>query len=298
MIATYLKVISFGALIATVIGFQAACNNRAKEAVKPSKPTLETKKSASAEAERAAPVGVVEGVVTLKDGAKLPSFPVELMSRQTLRTKLTEQPKVCSPTSLADQQPVQLTPDGTLVGVLVAGSEFKKPYQRPALVHNVTIEDCRLKPSFVAAQKGDKLIIRNATDYPFMPQFGAAAYMETLIKGQEKEIDLDKGGLVTSILCGFTASCGRADVIVLYDAIYAVTDNKGHFRIENVPAGQEGRLSVWHPLFQETSAKVYLAAGETKTIEIEAAPLEKYTVEESKPKEKPTKGAARGKKKQ
>jgi hypothetical protein len=291
MNARYLTIISFGGFIATVIAFQAACNSRTKEAAKPSKPTLETKKSASAEAERAAPVGVVEGVVKLKDGAKLPSFPMELMSRQTLKAKPPEQPKVCSPMSPADRQTVQLTPDGKLVGVLVAGSEFKKTYQRPPLTHDVTIEDCRLKPSFVAAQKGDKLRIHNATDYPFMPQFGATAYMETLIKGQEKEIDLDKGGLVTSLLCGFTASCGRTDVIVLFDAIYAKTDENGRFRIENVPAGQEGRLSVWHPLFQETSVKVYLAAGETKTIELEVAPIEKYTVEESKPEEKPKKSA-------
>ncbi len=277
-------------VVVVLLGSNNACDGCNRKTVSSTKKDLKANPSASLEKEKAAPVGVVEGVVKLKKGASLPAYPENNMTQQVLRSKPTEMPKICSAANLSDRQPVRLTQEGNLVGVLVAGSKLKQPPTREAKTHDITIEDCRLKPSFVAAQKGDKLRIRNLTDFPFMPQFGPAAFMETLIQGQEKVIDLNQGGYVNAILCGYTASCGRTDVIVLFDAIHAVTDENGHFRIESYPAGQASLVNVWHPLFRETSTSVTLTSGETKRLEIELSPLEKYTVEkEPPPKNKPSK---------
>jgi hypothetical protein len=284
------RIYRLGILVIVLLGSNSGCDSCSRKAASSSKKGLKTNLSAPLESEQGAPVGVVEGVVKLKQGASIPAYPQEQMTQQVLRSKPTEMPKNCSAASLSDRQPVRLTQEGKLVGVLVAGSKLKQPPTREAKTHDITIEDCRLKPSFVAAQKGDKLRIRNLTDFPFMPQFGRSAFMETLIKGQEKVIDLKQGGLVGAVLCGYTASCGRTDVIVLFDAIHAVTDENGHFRIENYPAGQESLVNVWHPLFRETSTPVTLSPGETKRLEIELSPLEKYVVEETpSPKSKPAK---------
>lgn len=277
-------------LVVVLLGSSNACDSCSRKTTSVSKKELKTNRSAPVEVKKATAVGVVEGVVKLTQGASIPAYPPEQMSQQVLRSKPTEMPKNCSPANLSDRQPVRLTQEGTLVGVLVAGSKIKQPPTREPKIHDITIEDCRLKPSFVAAQKGDKLRIRNLTDFPFMPQFGQSAFMETLLKGKEKVIDLEQGGLVGAVLCGYTASCGRTDVIVLYDAIHAVTDENGYFRIENYPAGQDTLVNVWHPLFQEKSTPVTLSPGETKKLEIEISPLEKYTVRETPPsKNKPAK---------
>ncbi|MBN1653714.1 MAG: carboxypeptidase regulatory-like domain-containing protein [Deltaproteobacteria bacterium] len=271
-------------LVVVLFFLCSACDSCGQGGVKPSKETLDIKPPVGAQPEKQAPVGVVEGIVRLKEGTRLPSFPEEMMSQQVIRSKPKETPKMCSPFTPADRQPVRLAEYRALIGVLVAASKLKQPPERPAKIHEIAIEDCRLKPSFVAAQKGDKLRIRNRTDFPFMPQFGRSAFMETLIKGQEKVFNLDEGGFVGKILCGYTALCGRTDVVVLFDAIHAITDDNGRFRIENYPAGQESLLNVWHPLFQETSTPIVLAPGETKTIEIEISPIEKYALEASEKK--------------
>jgi len=279
----YFRICLLGTLVA-LLGSTSACDSCSHKAKSTPEKSITTSHSAHLESEeKAAPVGVVEGVITLKQGTSIPAYPEEQMTQQVLRSRPTQTPEICTAANLSDRQPVKLTQETKLAGVLIAASKLKHAPMREAKIHDVVIEDCRLKPSFVAAQKGDKLRIRNLTDFPFMPQFGKSAFMETLLKGQEKVIDLDQGGLVGAVLCGYTASCGRTDVIVLYDAIHAVTDERGHFRIENYPAGQESLVNVWHPLFQETSTSVTLTPGETKTLEIELSPLEKYTVEESEP---------------
>ena len=105
-----------------------------------------------------------------------------------------------------------------------------------------------------------------------MPTYGDNPYLRTLVAGQTgEEIPLDKPG-VQPILCGFTAPCGRADVVVVHHPLASVTGEDGTFRIEGVPAGEKFNLNAWHPLFEASRIEVTVAPGETKTVELVIKP--------------------------
>jgi hypothetical protein len=216
---------------------------------------------------------VIEGVVRMAGGAELPSYPQQSMEKRILQhTEHAPLPDACAPPKTTDRQPVQVTPDGLLTNIVIAASDFAKQPQRAPVTHDVTIVDCRLKPSVVVAMKGDTLRVRNELDYPFMPTYGEAPVVKTLIRGQTYEAKLDKPG-VSPLLCGFTAPCGRTDVIVMLHPLHTATDAQGKFKLENLPAGEDVKLSAWHPLFEESATQVRLQPGEVKRIELVLTPL-------------------------
>jgi hypothetical protein len=224
-----------------------------------------------APAERAKPV--VEGVVRLAPGAELPSYAPEQMEKKLFQKLAPEAPpSSCTPPKKADRQPVKLTPDGALAGVMLAPSGFSHQPQRAPQVHDVTIDDCRLTPSLVVALKGDSLRVTNRVNFAFMPSYEAAAAVRSLIPGQTYDVPLNAQG-VKPLLCGFTAPCGRTDVVVLLHPFYVVTDAQGHFRFDDFPTGEEVSLSAWHPLFQESRVTLRVEPGEHKQLELVLTPL-------------------------
>jgi hypothetical protein len=241
--------------------------------------------------------GVIEGVVRLADGADLPSYPSQSMERSPLTyTHNAPLPESCSPPKTTDRQPVQLTADGALAGVMVAVTGFSKAQQRPPQVHEVSIEDCRLTPSLVVAMKGDTLRVRNTVDYPFMPTYRERGMARSLIPGQTYDVALDKPG-VEQLLCGFTAPCGRTDVIVLLHPLYATTNGQGKFHIEGVPPDEPLTINAWHPLFQESKVQVQVERGERKSVELvlipKPPPASTTTAAPQKPSEPPHESGAK-----
>lgn len=245
---------------------------------------------------------VIEGVVRLAEGAELPSYPKDTMERTVLsHVHDAPLPESCSPPKTTDRQPVQLTPDGLLAGVMVVATGFSHQPQRPPMIHEVAIEDCRLTPSLVVAMKGDTLRVRNTVNYPFMPTYRERGMARTLSPGQTYDVVLDKPG-VQPLLCGFTAPCGRTDVIVLLHPLYAKTDANGRFKIEGLPADENLMINAWHPLFQDNRQSVHLASGEHKSLEFVLAPRAVPAATTAQPQqapqgeEKPDKPAAPPKK--
>jgi len=100
-----------------------------------------------------------------------------------------------------------------------------------------------------------------------MPAYGPPAEIRTLIPGQTYEVTLDKLGS-SPLLCGFTAPCGRTDVVVLSHSLAALTDEQGNFHIDSFPAGERVTVSAWHPLLTASETQVELAPGETKSLEL------------------------------
>lgn len=223
----------------------------------------EGEQAASAPPE-APPLGVVEGVVRLPDGAELPSYPREVDARRP------PPPESCTPARVVDRQPVRLGEGRGLGGVLVAAAEFDAEVPHEPETRRVAIRDCRLDPPFLVATRGDTLELKNETDYPFMPVMGGGGLAQALLADQTRSFPLDQGGVKT-LSCTFAAACGRTDVVVLYHPLHTVTSDAGRFRLE-VPAGEELEVHAWHPLFQEASATVTVAAGETRRVELELVP--------------------------
>jgi hypothetical protein len=216
--------------------------------------------------------GVLEGVVRLAPGYELPSYAPEQMEAKVLEhAKDAPEPESCTPPRTTDRQPVQATGDGALSNVMLAPSEFSQRVERAPRIHEVSIEDCRLTPKLVVAMKGDLLRVKNTMNYPFMPAYAQEGMARTLLPGQTYDVKLDKPG-VDSLRCGFTAPCGRTDVVVMLHPLYVVTDAEGKFRFDAFPADESVVLSAWHPLFQETKQQIRVQAGEHKTIELLLTP--------------------------
>lgn len=217
--------------------------------------------------------GLLLGVVRLAPGAELPSYAAAQMEKRVLsHTERAPWPTSCTPPKTTDRQPVALTADRSLSGVVIAASEFSHQKSRPSRVHEVVIDDCRLKPAMVVAMKGDKLRVRSLVSYPFMPTFGSSPEVRTLIPGQTYDVVLDKPG-VSPLVCGFTAPCGRTDVVVMLHPVASVTDAEGKFRIMGFPAGETVSVSAWHPLFGESRIDVRVEPGAEKHVEFVLTPL-------------------------
>ncbi|MET0384650.1 MAG: hypothetical protein ABW321_01765 [Polyangiales bacterium] len=218
---------------------------------------------------------VLVGSVRIEAGhEELPFYTATEMERSVLaHVKAGSKfPEVCTQQKVDDPVPVRLTPDGKLMGVLLAASEFSvKPDPQPPRVHTVKIEDCRLGPRMVVGLIGDTLHIENRTNYPMMPGLGSEHFSQTMTTGQSRDILLDTGGMKI-LMCGFNAPCGRTDVVVLAHPYGAVTDDNGEFRIENFPASETVQIHAWHPLFFDTFQTVRVEPGEEKRIELVITP--------------------------
>jgi len=253
----------------------AGCDAWQSEA--PAKPTTPTP-TAPAVAEVPTPgVGIIEGTIRLAEATELPETPPRMMYVQVLQqSEPLPLPPECTPAKQADRRPVTLGAGNGLGSVFVAASDFKTAVSRAPKVHDLTIVDCRLTPMVIGAMRGDTLRIKSETDYPFMPQVGSVSFFETMIKGQERTHTLEALG-PQSVMCGFTAPCGRSDVITVAHPLFAVTDQAGRFRIEGVPANQTMNLNAWHPLFRATTHSVTVAPGETKQVDFVLTPEPQYT---------------------
>lgn len=259
-------------LLAGRLGVSAAllaCGRDTGPAATPASDVPETPSTPPAPSKPA----VLTGRVKLAPGATLPSYRIEDMERQVLdHIRRGAWPESCTPPKNADRQPVALTSDGYLAGVMLAASEFAHPSTRAPKVHEAVIRDCRLTPALVVAMRGDKLRVRNEIEFPFMPTYGRAAMVQTLTPGQTRDYGLEDMG-VGAVQCGFTAPCGRTDVIVLGHPAFAITDTEGRFRIEDFPPAETIRVNAWHPLFAEAQLEVRVERGETREVELTLAPL-------------------------
>lgn len=269
-------------LLAAAFGLTAAvatsisgCNSCQPDA--PAKPAAEGSTQPAVAPLAARSVGVIEGTVRLADAGELPEVPPRMMYVQVLQqADPLPLPPECTPAKQDDRRPVRLGAGNALSSVFIAASDFKTNVSRAPKVHELTIRDCRLTPMVIGAMRGDTLRITSETDYPFMPQVGSVSFFETMIKGQDRSHTLEALGPQT-VLCGFTAPCGRSDVITVAHPLYALTDGSGHFRIEGVPAGETFNLNAWHPLFRATTQSVTVAAGETKQVDFVLSPEPVYT---------------------
>lgn len=258
--------------IATFLAFgigcgKGGCGERATpSAASPTSPSSLTTRPSVEPA--AAPEGLVEGSVRLAEGVEPPAFTPDQMERQVLdHTKRGQWPESCTPPRIDDSKPMRATPDGKLSGVVVAVSDFKQAPKRGPRVHDVVIRDCRLTPSTIVAMKGDKLRVTSEVSFPFMPAYGPPDALRTLTPGQTYEVILDKPG-ANPLTCGFTAPCGRTDVIVLLHPLATVTDEKGDFRIDSFPANERVTVTAWHPLLAVSETQIEIAPGDTKRIEL------------------------------
>ncbi len=234
-------------------------------------PPEEPPATSSGLSDEAPALGTVEGIVRLAEGATLPSLPVNPMVSTGASAAL---PPECTPPSDADRQPVQVGASGGLTNLVIVatGDAERWPDSAGPRTHQARIENCRLAPRTLIAERGDTIHFENPTTFPFFPDLGTG-FSRALIPTDPLELVLDQGG-VRTIQCGFANACGRMEVVTIYHPVHAVSDAEGRFRMENVPVGQDVRVTAWHPLFQEVGVQTRVeSAGQTVQIELVIQPV-------------------------
>lgn len=213
------------------------------------------------------PVGTVEGVVYLAEGA-LPESPLLKQER----------PDACPVPKMGDREVLHLGQPSPgkgheqgLAGVLVALSDFSEVQPPQPVTHQLSIVNCVLRPALVSATVGDTLSLVNASDFPFMPILPGSGPQRALIQDQTVEVALLNPG-VMPVTCGFSGPCGKTDVFVLRHGLHTVSQPGGTFRIEGVPVGEKVRINAWHPQLKEVGLTVRVSEGEVARVELGLAP--------------------------
>jgi hypothetical protein len=214
------------------------------------------------------PVGTVEGIIRLAEGAEVPSYPDSPFATRAAG----EVPASCTPPQIGDRQPLRLDASRGLANVAVGamGDPSRWIEGGEPVTHEVHIRDCRIDPMTIVAMRGDRIRMINEVDYPFMPQFGLG-FLQAVTPAEPLERELDQAGPRT-LECAFAAPCGRAEIMVFQTPVYAVSGPDGTFRIENAPADLDLTIVAWHPLIEEARATTRVEEGGTVHVEIIARP--------------------------
>jgi hypothetical protein len=220
-------------------------------------------------------VGTVFGRVLLAEGATLPRWSNQEIN---IDPEFPQSFPECGNPRDSDTLPVKGVGTPTqLVGVMVSATGEGEAFTEALgdwdhADRAVTIDSCRLTPKLIVATEGDTLVLTNSTDLPFLPAAGPTQFYETLVRGQSRRLPLNHGG-VTSIQCGFGASCGRTELVVIYHPVHTTTGADGRFEIRNVPADQPIQMHAWHPRFRESMVETRVARNGRVEIEFTLTPL-------------------------
>jgi hypothetical protein len=228
-------------------------------------------------ADRAAPVATVFGHVRLASGEPLPEYPELMLGHEPLRAREAPGPlpPECAAAGMAARAPVTMDPARGLAGMVVTASDFRRYRPAKPAAHRVRIERCSLQPQTIAMTEGDHLLIENLDAFPFAPLFGPAYEAKPLVRGQRLFLPTFPG-TIEPISCSSDAPCGRTDVFVLRHPVHTVSDASGAFRIDNVPAGEQVRLTALHPLFEDADSQLWLEPGQKLRVDLVLRPKPRF----------------------
>jgi len=225
---------------------------------------------------------VVSGEIRLAEGAALPAYaPADLERRALHEHAPSGVPAACAASALRARQPVELSAQGALAGVVVAASDFTRHVPRKKRAHHAAIRDCRLQPATISATQGDVLVLENRDAFAFEPLVEPSYTASPLGFGKRRRIMLGPG--IESIQCSRAAPCGRLDVVVFRHSAHAVTDRHGRFRIADFPAAQTVRISAWHPLFEPSETFVWVEPGGHGRVQLVLKPRSRFVQDAGSP---------------
>ena len=258
---------------ATAALTSAGCSSCTKKSAQPEQPATVSTTAPATPAKPVVATGIVEGFIRLKEGAQLPSFTDSMMP---VKTTMDIPIAGCAPFGEEDRKPSQMTEDRGVTNILISATGFKSAPTAPSKSHEIVIDHCRMHPMFWDATEGDTVQFRNETDYPFVPRISGLTGVIPVaqLKGQQgTPVHLDHAGLRTIGCNVFGAQCGRSDFVVLFHPVHTVTDVRGHYRMENVPANEDVELHAWNPLFNEVSGHIRVAPGQTQHLDLVIEPM-------------------------
>jgi hypothetical protein len=189
--------------------------------------------------------------VTVPDGGALAGV-VRFAGRPVASDSIpvTRRQDVCGDRKVLE--PLVLGPDRGVVGgvVLVQGVAQGKPGRFDVVLDH---RGCAVTPRVLVTMAGSRARVRNSDPIAHRTRGvqGQTTVFHVAIPGKEQEVDitrrLTRPGVVRII--SETASHTPAWVIVHDSPYLAVTDERGAFRIDDIPPGAY-RITVWHEGFR------------------------------------------------
>ncbi|MBI4179364.1 hypothetical protein HY522_08085 [bacterium] len=144
-----------------------------------------------------------------------------------------------------------------VVYVEEAAGTFSPPEKNPAITQKNASFDPVVLPVLVGTTvdfPNKDVIFHNVFSYSKTKPFDLGLYKS----GASKSVTFTKTGEVT-VYCSIHRTM-KADILVLQNPWFTVTDDKGNFKITGVPAGTY-TLRAWHERFPEADVKVEVAEG-------------------------------------
>lgn len=225
------------------------------------------------ESESELPMGTVEGVVRLAEGAATPRYDPNPFEGENAARRL---PDSCTPARPEDAEPMHVLGGRALtnVPVIATGDPDHWPRRGTPELHEIHFDDCRPSPPVVVMTRGDRLRLVNDDDYPFFPHLGPGGFFEALLRAEPREMVVDLTGPQTMV-CEMTSVCGNTEIVTLGHPVHTISGEDGHFSFE-VPADQEISLLTYHPLLADPDPEhpqtTRVAPGATVTVEIIVRP--------------------------
>jgi plastocyanin len=196
--------------------------------------------------------GTITGKVTMTGAA--PALPPE---------KRDKNPEVCGTTF--PNQTLQVSSTGGIKFVIVYLQDITKGKAMTIGNAELNQEKCAYHPHAQAIPVGTTLTVLNSD--PILHNVHASLGATTVfnyampLKGQKIPKKLSKAGFV-KLKCDVHSWMNGA-IAVMDNPYFAVTDDEGHFTIDNVPPGSY-TIAVWHERLGEKSQPVTVAAGANK----------------------------------
>ncbi len=149
------------------------------------------------------------------------------------------------------------------------GESLKKEYPPPEKHTVLDQKNLVFIPRVLPIFKGTTVDFRNSDDVQhnvFAPGKVEKFNLGTWSLGGVRDYTFNKPGEIV-ILCNVHSEM-VAYIIILENPYFAKTDEKGNFRIENIPPGTYV-LKTWHERMKSVPQEVTIAKGEIKEIHLE-----------------------------
>lgn len=155
------------------------------------------------------------------------------------------------------------------VVVYLEGQALNKPYPPPEKHPLIDQKNLKFVPHVLPVLKGTTVDFHNSDDVQhnvFSPGKAEKFNLGTWGRGEVRDYTFSKAGEVV-LLCNVHSEM-ISYIIVLENPYFAVTDEKGNFKIENIPSGT-CLLRTWHEKMKSDPQEVIIAKGEIKEIHLE-----------------------------
>jgi hypothetical protein len=205
------------------------------------------------------PTGVIEGTIHV------------VGDKPAMRT-FAGLPKGCEHAQDVHGPAYLMGPKGELEGALVAAIGVAGYVRTPRNDRPITIKDCAVEPTVVDMTLGQRLMVTNLDEAPYMPQVPRKMVVKRLaLKGMSPVPVMltEVAPYAFSWIVGAdpSPSSPTATVFVLPSALHDVTKLDGKFRIAGVPEGK-ARLVVTHLGMDEASKDVVVKGGEVLHVDV------------------------------